>query len=108
MITATAAIATIPKTTSATGFGLMRNALIAPGALLTMPAKMMKLMPLPMPFSVISSPSHIRTIAPAVSVAIWVTVYEVAEVERPLVSTPCALSRARKPYACSSASGTVR
>ena len=74
MITATAAIATIPKNTSATGFGLMRNALIAPGALLTMPAKMMKLMPLPMPFSVMSSPSHIRTIAPAVSVAICVTV----------------------------------
>ena len=29
------------------------------GARLTMPAKMMKLMPLPIPFSVISSPSHI-------------------------------------------------
>ena len=39
-----------------------------------MPAKMMKLTPLPMPFSVISSPSHIRTTAPAVSVTIWVSV----------------------------------
>ena len=38
------------------------NAWSAPGARLTMPAKMMKLMPLPIPFSVISSPSHIRMI----------------------------------------------
>ena len=52
------------------------------GARLTMPAKMMKLMPLPMPRSVISSPSHIRTIAPAVSVAIWVSVVEARQVER--------------------------
>ena len=36
-----------------------------------MPAKMMKLMPLPMPFSVMSSPSHIRSTAPAVIVIIW-------------------------------------
>ena len=39
-----------------------------------MPAKMMKLMPLPIPFSVISSPSHMRTIEPAVRVMIWVIV----------------------------------
>ena len=43
-------------------FGLSRNASSAPGARLTMPAKMMKLMPLPMPRSVISSPIHIRAI----------------------------------------------
>ena len=54
---------------------------MAPGAWLTMPAKMMKLMPLPMPRSVISSPSHIRTIEPAVSVTIWVSVVQIAEVE---------------------------
>ena len=41
-----------------------------------MPAKMMKLMPLPMPRSVISSPIHISRIVPAVSVTIWVRVVE--------------------------------
>ena len=56
--------------------------MIAPGAWLTMPAKMMKLMPLPMPFSVISSPSHISTTVPAASVTIWVRVSKLAEVER--------------------------
>ena len=39
-----------------------------------MPAKMMKLMPLPIPRSVISSPSHMRRIVPAASVMIWATV----------------------------------
>ena len=63
-------------------FGLTRNALRAPGARLTMPAKMMKLMPLPMPRSVISSPIHIRAMAPAVRVAIWVSVSKLDEVER--------------------------
>ncbi len=61
-----------------------------------MPAKMMKLMPLPIPFSVISSPSHIRTIAPAVRLMIWVIVSEL-ESEKPLVMTPCELRSARKP-----------
>jgi hypothetical protein len=40
----------------------------------TMPAKMMKLMPLPMPRSVISSPIHIARIVPAASVIIWLSV----------------------------------
>ena len=61
-----------------------------------MPAKMMKLMPLPMPFSVISSPSHIRTTAPAVSVMIWVRVSKLDRL-KPLVMTPCEFSSARKP-----------
>ena len=61
--------------------GFARNPLTADGARLTMPAKMMKLMPLPMPFSVISSPSHIRTIAPAISVNDLDQVVEVGEVE---------------------------
>ena len=52
-----------------------------------MPAKMMKLMPLPMPFSVMSSPSHIRAIEPAVSVTIWVSVSKLAR-SKPLVRTP--------------------
>ena len=42
------------------------------GILDTMPAKMMKLMPLPMPFSVISSPSHIRSTEPTVRARIIV------------------------------------
>ena len=62
-----------------------------------MPAKMMKLMPLPMPFSVISSPSHIRAIEPAVRVAIWVRVAPLAR-SKPHDRIPCELSRARKPY----------
>ena len=35
----------------------------------TMPAKMMKLIPFPMPRSLMSSPSHMRMIVPAVSEA---------------------------------------
>ena len=55
-------------------FGLARNAPMALGAWLTMPAKITKLMPLPMPRSVMSSPIHISATEPAVSVAIWVSV----------------------------------
>ena len=88
-------------------FGLSRNALSAPGARLTMPAKMMKLMPLPMPRSVMSSPIHIRTTAPAVSVAIWVRVVKLDRSNVP-VRTFCEASRARTPYAWSIAIGTVR
>ena len=83
------------------------NEPMAAGTRLTMPAKMMKLMPLPIPFSVISSPSHIRMIAPAVSVTIWVRVSN-CERSKPVVITPWELSRARNPYACSSAIGTLR
>jgi len=57
---------------------------------------MMKLTPLPMPFSVMSSPSHIRVTDPAVSVMIWVIVSQLPRsngVER----TWLALSNARKP-----------
>ena len=46
----------------------------APGTPATMPAKMMKLMPLPMPRSEMSSPIHIRSTVPAVSVMICVSV----------------------------------
>ena len=61
-----------------------------------MPAKMMKLMPLPMPRSVISSPIHISATEPAVSVTIWVIVVKLARSNVP-TRTPCELSRARKP-----------
>ena len=72
-----------------------------------MPAKMMKLMPLPMPRSVISSPIHIRVTAPAVRVAIWVSVVKLDRSNEP-VRTPCELSSASTPYACRIAIGTVR
>ena len=72
----------------------------------TMPAKMMKLMPLPMPRSLISSPSHMRMRVPAVSVA------RIARV-RPRfdgpksVSTPERCMNTHTPMPCRSASGTV-
>ena len=90
------------------GFGVWMKPAIAPGAWLTMPAKMMKLMPLPMPRSVMSSPSHIRAIEPAVSVAIWVNVAPFAEVEARTTRISCELRRARKPYDCRIAIGTDR
>ena len=77
-------------------FGVCRKLPIAPGARLTMPAKMMKLMPLPMPFSVMSSPSHISEIEPAVSVAIW-TIVAGFERSNPDDSTPCEFRSARNP-----------
>ena len=75
-------MATMPKAMNAAMFGAARKAPMAPGAWLTMPAKMMKLMPLPMPRSVISSPIHIRATDPAVRVTIWVMVLEAGQVER--------------------------
>ena len=42
--------------------------LVASGMRATMPAMMMRLMPLPMPYSSICSPSHIRKMVPAVMV----------------------------------------
>ena len=83
------------------------NSWSAPGARLTMPAKMMKLMPLPIPFSVISSPSHMRTIEPAVRVTIWVIVSQLPR-SNGVASTLFADRSARKPYACRSAIGTAR
>ena len=62
----------------------------------TIPAKMMKLIPFPIPFSVMSSPSHIRRTEPAVRVTIWVRVANEARLKS-VVRTPCEFSRARKP-----------
>src|SRR3954468_11112943 len=97
MITATDTIAMIAKPMTSGRLGVDRKPPIAPGARLTMPAKMMKLMPLPIPFSVISSPSHIRTIEPAVRVAIWVSVAPFAR-SKPDDRIPCEFRRARNPY----------
>ena len=107
MIVATAATATTPKATKRAMFGAARKAPIALGAWLTMPAKMMKLMPLPMPRSVMSSPIHISVTEPAVSVAIWVRVSKLPR-SNPPTSTLLLLSKARNPYDCSSAIGTDR
>ena len=68
----------------------------APGDRLTMPAKMMKLTPLPIPFSVISSPIHIRVTEPAVRVMIWVIVSQLPR-SNGVFRTPLALSRAMNP-----------
>ena len=61
-----------------------------------MPAKMMKLMPLPMPRSVMSSPIHIRATAPAVSVAIWVSVSKLPRSNAP-VRTPLRVEEGQEP-----------
>ena len=50
------------------------NVLTAPGRPATMPPKMMKLMPLPMPRSVMSSPIHMSSTVPAVRLMICVSV----------------------------------
>jgi hypothetical protein len=86
----------MPKTIKAAMFGLTVNAPIALGAWLTMPAKMMKLMPLPIPRSVMSSPIHMSATDPAVKVAIWVSVSKLPRSNAP-VRTWLLLSRARKP-----------
>jgi hypothetical protein len=96
MITATAATATRANAMNAAMFGLARKAPMALGAWLTMPAKMMKLMPLPMPRSVMSSPIHISVIEPAVRVTIWVSVSKLPRSNEP-VRTLLLLSSARKP-----------
>ena len=64
MIVATAAIAHDARegrSFAESGFSTNDRSTAA-GARDTMPAKMMKLMPLPIPFSVISTPSHMRVI----------------------------------------------
>ena len=54
--------------------GLVEEGATPCGHAATMPAKMMKLMPLPMPRSVISSPIHITRMVPAARVTIWLMV----------------------------------
>ena len=108
MITPTATIArTTNRTMSRSDCPPVRIEAAADGARLTMPAKMMKLMPLPIPFSVISSPSHIRITAPATIVTIWT--HDIA-LPRPKPPTmiPSAFSAERMPKAWRKAIGTVR
>ena len=74
-----------------------------------MPAKMMIETPLPMPFSVISSPSQIRNIVPAAVVMRNASVGRtVRALKRPKsLMAPALASSAPCPSACSMASGTV-
>src|SRR5687768_6315336 len=73
----------------------------------TMPAKMITLMPLPMPFSLMSSPSHISTSVPATSVARIEIV--AAQSSGPKAGrTPERCMNTATPMPWSSASGTVR
>ena len=97
MITATAAMAIRANATRIVKFGLIMNEPMAEGARLTIPAKMMKPIPLPMPRSVISSPIHISATAPAVRVASWVSRPAKLARSNVPVSTFCELSSARKP-----------
>ena len=107
MITATATTAITANRMMSRSWGWARTWLSALGARLTIPAKMMKLMPLPIPFSVISSPSHIRTTAPAVRVTIWTHDSGLDRLKPPTM-IPWALNAERMPKACRSAIGTVR
>ena len=107
MITMTATIARITNSAMSRGDGCWSVLIRPAGAWLTMPAKMMKLMPLPMPFSVMSSPSHMSTIAPASSVIIWTHDWALPRPKSPMI-TSWAARADRMPNACRSAIGTVR
>ncbi|MBF8290129.1 MAG: hypothetical protein HW391_1097 [Chloroflexi bacterium] len=108
MITATATTAnTANRRMSRSGRLPASRLATAFGAWLTMPAKMMKLMPLPIPFSVMSSPSHMRSTAPATIVTIWT--HDIAFPRpKPPMMTPDAFSADRMPNAWRKAIGTVR
>src|SRR3989344_1227434 len=79
------------------------NCLMLVGRPETMPAKITRETPLPIPFSVISSPIHMRNIVPAVIVR-SVGIREMSEG----CSMICCLIRiVRKAYPCKNAKGTV-
>jgi len=75
----------------------------APGSPATMPERMIIEMPLPMPRSVICSPSHMRNMVPVVMVMVAVNRNDqpVTSVMPPLASAPAAAKD------CTSASATV-
>ena len=71
-----------------------------------MPAKMMKLMPLPRPRSLINSPSHMSRIVPDVQA---MSSENVSKLKNGLTGmTPAFWSRIEKPKPWAKASGTVR
>jgi hypothetical protein len=69
----------------------------------TIPAKMISEMPLPMPFSLIFSPSHIRNVEPAVSDTMMLRYVN----RLGLVSTPQLLARVVTPMPWMTARTTV-
>ena len=75
--------------------GALKNSWIAPGTRPMMPAKMMKLIPLPIPRSVTSSPIHMRSSEPVVRMTICTRVSGLARSNR-VVRTSWLLRSARK------------
>ena len=69
----------------------------------TIPAKITSEMPLPIPYSVMSSPNHISITVPAVSVIMISTMPSQLRLER----TPCRLKTNVRPQAWSSPRATV-
>src|SRR6059058_5776677 len=69
----------------------------------TMPAKMTREIPLPMPYSVISSPNHISITVPAVRVTMIPTMPNQSR----FVRTPCRLKTSVRPHAWSRPRATV-
>ncbi len=70
-----------------------------------MPVKMISETPLPTPYSVMSSPSHMAMIVPAVRVMMIVSVSVTLGLTR--IATCGLVKRAMKPKAWRAASGTV-
>ena len=86
---------TMNGTMRASASGPLMIGPICCGTLPTMPAKMIRLMPLPRPRSLISSPSHISRIVPAVKLSSRLIV---STLNRSVAGmTPFALSRTLMP-----------
>jgi len=74
------------------------------GTLATMPAKMRTLAPFPMPYSLMSSPSHIKNKAPAATIEM-LTMYPKGSSG---IITPWRIKRVKRPNPCKMARGRVR
>ncbi len=85
-------------------------AMIDCGNRATMPMKMMSEMPLPMPRSVICSPSHIMSMVPAVSTMIVLTMNPYPCTSSGTIGVPSTVRDCRRtvtPQACRAATATV-
>ncbi len=95
--------------TTKTWSGLFHHFVIPSGIRETIEAKISSEMPLPIPRWVISSPIHISTVQPAVSV---ITIRKTfGKVRSPITLVPptlCELNRKTKPSDWANASATVR
>ena len=77
--------------------------MIALGTLATMPPKIISEIPLPIPFSLISSPSHIRNAVPAESTNTTTVIWKKSVLSRYCLKIPSVI-----PIACTNARATVR